>query len=178
MQMTAYETALSLAPDDPLLHFNKANLLFGLARFEESQAELLTVTRLRPGDILGAAVPLAAITWPADTTQARQHLQAALAAPGERLTPFTRAFYRAIALTGLGRAGPKRRSASWKPRRPPGPGRRPRSTTDTALLNRFRDPPLPGLELLLQFFEPVPASAQPQEQTGEQKEPAGRPSPA
>lgn len=131
MQMTAYETALSLAPDDPLLHFNKANLLFGLARFEESQAELLTVTRLRPGDILGAAVPLAAITWPADTTQARQHLQAALAAPGERLTPFTRAFYRAIALTGLGRAGPKRRSASWKPRRPPGPGRRPRSTTPT-----------------------------------------------
>ena len=28
--------------------------------------------------------------------------------------------------------------------------------TDTTLLNRFRDPPLPGLELLLQFFEAPP----------------------
>ena len=151
MQMTAYETALSLAPEDPLLHFNKANLIFGLARRHH----------LASRHHSGAAAPAS---------------RAGRA--GERLTPFTRAFYRAIALTGLGRAGPKRRSASWKPRRPPGPGRRPRSTTDTALLNRFRDPPLPGLELLLQFFEPVPASAQPQEQTGEQKEPAGRPSPA
>jgi hypothetical protein len=50
--------------------------------------------------------------------------------------------------------------------------------TETTLLNRFRDPPLPGLELLLQFFEPAPADAKAQGQPGEQKETADPPSPA
>ena len=173
----AYETSLSLAPDDSSLHFNKASLLFGLARFEDARAELLTVTRLRPGDILGAAVLLAAIAWPTDTTQARQHLQAGLASPGERLTPFTRTFYRAIALTGLGRA-----EEAISELEAAAPTRAAQKTThddtETVLLNRFRYPPLPGLALLLQFFEPTSASAQPQEQTGEQKEPADPASPA
>ena len=153
--LAAWDHALSLASDDPSLHFYKAYLLFGLSRFEEAQAELLTFTRLRPGDILSGAVLLAAITWPADTSQARQYLQAALTSPGERLRPFTRAFYRAIALTGLGRtedaiseleaAAPSRTSQETR-----------LDDTDTTLLNRFRDPPLPGLELLLQFFEAPP----------------------
>ena len=35
--------------------------------------------------------------------------------------------------------------------------------TDTALLNRFRDPELPGLEAILRFFETPPADPQAQE---------------
>lgn len=75
---------------------------FSLSRLEEAQAELLAVTRLRPGDVLGAAALLAAIAWPADTSKAQQHFRAALSSPGERLTPLTRTLYRAIALAGPG----------------------------------------------------------------------------
>jgi hypothetical protein len=69
------------------LRFNKGHLLFGLSRFEEAQAELRTVTELRPADILSAAVLLAAIAWPTDTSQARQHLQAALSSRGNTSAP-------------------------------------------------------------------------------------------
>ena len=134
---------------------------------------MLTVTRLRPGDILGAAVLLAAIAWPADTSQARQHLQAGLASPGERLRPFTRAFYRAIALTGLGRA-----EDAVSELEAAATSRTKQETrlddADITLLERFRDPPLPGLELLLQFFKSVGGRAQ--QQTGEQNETADPPS--
>ena len=173
--LAAWDHAISLDQDNASLHFNKAHVLFGLSRFEEAQAELLTVTRLRPGDILGATVFLAAIAWPTDTSQARQHLQAALTSPGERLSPFTRAFYRAIALAGLGQAedaiseleaaahSRTRQEASL-------------DNTDTALLNRFRDPPLPGLEPLLQFFETAPADPKAQEQAGRPTETTDPPS--
>ena len=163
--LAAWDHAISLDQDNPSPHFNKAHLLFGLSRFEDAQAELLAVTRLRPGDILGAAVFLAAIAWPTDTSQARQHLQAALTSPGERLRPFTRAFYRAIALTGLGRAED---AISELEAAAPSRTRQEASldNTDTALLNRFRDPPLPGLEPLLRFFETAPADPQTQEQAG------------
>ena len=175
--LAAYDRALSLAPDDPSLHFNKAHLLFSLSRMDQAQAELVTVTRLRPGDILGAAVLLAAIAWPADTTQAQQHLQAALTSPGERLTPFTRAFYRAIALAGLGQADDAIRELQAA-----APSRTKQETSlddaDKALLGRFSNPPLPGLDLLLQFFEPAPADAPAQDQTGTQAGTADPPSPA
>jgi hypothetical protein len=151
--LAAWNRALTLAPDNPSLHFNKAQLLFGLSRFKEAQPELLAVIRLRPGDTLGAAVLLAAIIWPADTSRARQHFQAGLASPGKTLTPFTRAFYRAVALTGLDQledaigelqaVAPSR--TSQKPSL---------DNADTVLLNRFRNPPLHGLEQIMQFFEP------------------------
>jgi hypothetical protein len=175
--LAAYDQALSLAPDEPSLHFNRAQLLFGLSRFEEAQAGLLTVTRLRPGDILGAAVLLAAIAWPADTGQARQHLQAALASPGDRLTPFTRAFYRAIALTGVGQAedaiGELQAVASSRTEHETR-----LDDADAALLERFRDPPMPGLELLLEFFEDTPPDIQTQEQADKQTAAADPSSPA
>jgi hypothetical protein len=116
-------------------------------RFEEARARLVTVTELRPGDILGATVLLAAIAWPAGAGQARQYLETALASPGERLRPLTRAFYRAIALTGLGRPedaiGQLEAVAGQQTKL---------DEAETMLLNRFRDPPLPGLELVLPFF--------------------------
>ena len=150
--LAAYDRGLSLDADNPSLHVNRASLLFGLSRFEEAQADLLTVTRLRPGDILGAAVLLAAIAWPTDTDQARQYLEAALASPGERLTPFTRAFYRAIALAGLGRT--EDAIGQLEAAAPTRTGQETRlDEADTKLLDRFRDPPLPGLDLLLQFFD-------------------------
>ncbi len=145
--VAAYDQALRLEPDDPSLHFNRASLLFARSRFEEAQAGLVTVTELRPDDILGAAVLLAAIAWPADAEQARQYFEAALASPGERLRPVTRAFYRAIALTGLGRAEDAVRQLQAVADQ--------QATLDeaeTMLINRFRDPPLPGLELILPFF--------------------------
>jgi len=167
--LAAYDQAVSLNPDDPSLHFNKASLLFGLSRFEDARPDLLAVTRLRPEDVLGAAIMLAALAWPADTGEAQQYLQAALASPGERLTPFTRAFYRAVALAGLGltedaiseleAASPARAENEMK-----------LDPTDTALLNRFSDPPLPGLKQLLQFFQP------PQGRDREQTEPPDPPS--
>ncbi len=151
----------------------QAHLLFGLSRFEEALAALLTVTRLRPGDILGAAVLLAAIAWPTDASQARQYLQAALTSPGERLRPFTRAFYRAIALTGLDRADDAlselQAAASSRTSEEEA-----LDDTDTALLNRFRDPPLPGLERLLQFFGAPQTASHAQEQADK---PAGTPHP-
>jgi Flp pilus assembly protein TadD len=58
------DQGLSLASDDPSLHFNKGELLFGLSRLDDAEAELLIVTQLRPDDILGAAVLLAAIISP------------------------------------------------------------------------------------------------------------------
>ncbi len=163
--LAAWDHALALDPEEASLHFNKARLLFGLARFEDAQPELTAVIRLRPGDILSAAVLLAAITWPADTSQARQHLQAAQSSPGERLTPFTRAFYRAIALTGLGQSEQAVSELQTATASRPDQNTR-LDDTDTALLNRFRDPPLPGLDLLLQFFELTPADTQAQEQPG------------
>jgi hypothetical protein len=97
----------------------------------------------------GAAVLLAAIAWPTDTDQARQHLQAALASPGDRLTPFTRAFYRAVALTGLGQAED---AASELQAAVPSRTEHETRLDDIALLDRFREPPMSGLELLLRFF--------------------------
>jgi DNA-binding transcriptional regulator GbsR (MarR family)/S1-C subfamily serine protease len=150
--LAAYDQALSLAPGDPSLHFNKGHLLFSQSRMDQAQAEFLTVEQLRPGDILSPAVLLAAIAWPTDTDQARQHLQAALASPGERLTPFTRAFYRAIALTGAGQA-----DDAISELQAAAPSRAKYETsldnTDKALLNRFTNPPLLGIEQLRQYFE-------------------------
>jgi hypothetical protein len=170
--LAAWDHALSLAPDNPSLHFNKAHLLFGQSRLEEAQAELLTVTRLRPGDILGAAVLLAAIAWPVDTSQAQQHLQAALTSPGERLTPFTRAFYRAITLAALGRT-----EDAISELEAAAASQTELDDTDIAVLNRFRDPPLPGLNQFLQLFETVPADPQTQEQTRKPTETTDPPSP-
>jgi tetratricopeptide (TPR) repeat protein len=157
--LAAYDRALSLAPKDPSWHFNRGNLLFSMSRFEEAQDEFLTVTQLRPGDILGPAVLLAAIAWPTAPDQARQHLQAALSSPGERLSPFTRAYFRAIALAGLGQA-----SKACTELKEAESVRTPQETKlddgDRIIFARFSDPPLPGLELIKQLFEPGPDGIQ------------------
>jgi tetratricopeptide (TPR) repeat protein len=160
--LAAYDQALSLAPGNPSLHFNKGHTLFGLSRMDEAEAELRIVIQLRPGDILGAAVLLAAIAWPTDTGQAEQHLQAALSSPGERLTPFTRAYFRAFALAGLGRA-----DLAVSELEAAVPSRTGQESslddTDRMLLAQFSIPPLPGLEQLRRIIEPDPDDTQTQE---------------
>jgi hypothetical protein len=66
------------------------------------------------------------------------------------LTPFTRAFYRAIALTGIGRTD---EAISELQAAAPSRNKQETSLADTnkALLDRFTDPPPPGLDLLRQF---------------------------
>ena len=127
--LAAYDQALSLAPEDASLHFNKGYLLFALARMDEAQAEFLTVEQLRPGDILSPAVLLAAITWPADTHQARQHLQAALASPGGGSPPSPAPS--TAPSPSQAQAAPTRPSANYKPQHPPATNRRHASTTPT-----------------------------------------------
>jgi tetratricopeptide (TPR) repeat protein len=152
---TAYDHAVLLAPEDPSLRFNRAHFLFGLGRLTDAAADLLEVTRLRPHDVLGAQVLLAAIAWPNDNSAAVEHFEAALASPGERLTPFTRAYYRALALAGRGRireatteletAQPARTSDEFT-----------LDATDAILLDRLRNPPLPGLDMLRELLQAVP----------------------
>lgn len=155
--LTAYDNAVGLDPDNPSLHFNKGQLLFALCRFHDAQAELEEVTRLRPSDILGAAVLLAAIAWPDDQDQAREHLRAALASPGELLTPYIRAYYRAFALAGLGdtaQAIAELQAAQ--------PDRTPSEVdlddADTVLLDGFSHPALPGIDLIRARLQQHPAS--------------------
>ena len=157
--LAAYDRALSFAPDDPSLHFNRGGFLFSMSRFEEAQDEFSTVMQLRPGDILGPAVLLAAIAWPVESNRARQHLQAALSSTGERLSPFTRAVFRAIALAGLGqvdKAVTELKEAES--------ARTPQETelddVDRIIIARFSHPPLPGLELIQQLFERRPDGIQ------------------
>ena len=153
--LAAWNRALTADGEDPSLHFNRGQLLFELNRIDEASEDMLAVTRLRPGDILGAAVLLAAITWPADQDQARQHLQTALASPGTSLTPYARAFYQAIALTGLGRAddatallqaAAQHLTASETML----------DAGDRLLLDAFSEPPMPGLDTLRAYLEPRP----------------------
>ncbi len=144
--VAAYDQALSLAPDDPSLHFNKGHLLFGLSRFDEAHDELIVVRRLRPEDVLGAAVLLAAIAWP-DTEKVAGCFQAALDSPGNRLNPTTRAFYRAVALTGLGQTDEAIAELKTAIR----PGTEDGwslDEVDQRVLDRFSSPPLPGLNAL------------------------------
>jgi tetratricopeptide (TPR) repeat protein len=160
--IAAYNQAISLTPDDPSLHFNKGQILFGLSRLDEAKTEFLAVTQLRPSDVLSAAVLLAAIAWPDNTQQARQNFQRALSSPGEQLTPFGRAYYRAIALSGLGRTDEAvtglQAAAGTRTAREMRP-----DDTNKVLLERFRDPPLPGLDQLRPFLECNPTAAEGQE---------------
>jgi tetratricopeptide (TPR) repeat protein len=150
--IAAHDRAITLAPDNASLHFNKGHLLVGLGRFEEAIPELLDVTRLRPDDVLGARVLLGAIAWPADAQEAREHFAAALTSPGTRLTPFTRAFYRAIALAGLGR--PDEAIAELEAAIAARPASEvPFDETDRRLLERFGEPPLAGLDALRELLE-------------------------
>ncbi|MGW0802657.1 hypothetical protein [Nonomuraea sp. NPDC002799] len=150
--LIAYDHAITLDPDNASLHFNKGHLLFGLARFEEAASELVVVTRLRPNDVLGAKVLLGAIAWPTNTDKATGHFADALSSPGEQLTSFTRTFYQALALAGLGRTeealselerGLPTRSADEMTL----------DHSDRLLLGRFRDPPLSGLDALCELLE-------------------------
>lgn len=149
---TAHERAITLDPDNPSLHFNKGELLFSLSRLDEAQTEFLTVTRLQPNDVLGAAVLLAAIAWPASTKQAREHLRNALSSPGEQLRPFSRALYHAIALAGLHRPEEAitelEAAATSRPE-----GELQLNNAHKAVLERFRQPPLPSLDMLLRLLE-------------------------
>ena len=150
--LAAYERAINLAPDEASLHINKGQLLFDLGRFDEAIPEFLDATRLRPGDVLSPQVMLAAIAWPDSTERAREHFAAALSSPGEQLTPFGRAFCRATALAGLDRldeaiteleaALPTRSMDDAYP-----------EESDKRFLDRFRNPLLPGLEMLRQLLE-------------------------
>jgi TPR repeat protein/Mrp family chromosome partitioning ATPase len=149
--VAAHEQAIALDPDNPSLHMNKGELLFSLSRLDEAQAELLTVTRLRPDDVLGAAVMLAAIEWSTNTDHARDHLRDALASPSKQVMPYPRAFYRAIALAGLGR--PTEAFAELKAAATARSQRDLRNVdSDKALLKRFDQPKLPGLNILLRLL--------------------------
>ena len=161
--VAAYDRAISLAPDEPSLHFNKGDLLFGLSQLDDAQAEFLAVTRLWPADVLGAAVLLAAIVWPTDPEQAKQYFQSALSSPGELLTPFTRAYYRAIALAGLGRsdeaAAELMAAAETRTDR-----ELELDDSDDKLFERFRNPPLPSLDTLRHILESIPSQITPGKQ--------------
>jgi tetratricopeptide (TPR) repeat protein len=157
--VAAYDQAIALAPDNASLHFNKGHSLFGLGQFTEAASELAEVTRLRPNDVLGASVLLAAIAWPNDPDAASGHFGAALASPGERLKPFTRAFYRAVALAGLGRTGEALADLEGAlPSRTA--GETSLDETDRRLLGRFLHPPLPGLDALFQLLDAPPHPTQ------------------
>jgi tetratricopeptide (TPR) repeat protein len=155
--LNAYDNAVSLDPDNPSLHFNKGQLLFGLSRHHDAQAELEEVTRLRPSDILGAAVLLAAIAWPDDQDRAREHLRAALASPGELLTPYIRAYYRAFALAGLGDTA---QAIAELQAAQPGrtSGEMDLDDADIVLLDRFSHPALPGIDLIRACLQQDPTS--------------------
>jgi tetratricopeptide (TPR) repeat protein len=150
--LNAYDRALRLDPDNPSLHFNKGQLLFNLGRFDEAIPELQEVTRTRPDDVLGARVLLGAIAWPAKQEEAREHFTAAISSPGALLTPWSRAQFRAIALAGLGRQGDAEREleASLPARSMDETGL---DDGDKQLLQRFQNPPLPGLDALRRLLE-------------------------
>lgn len=59
--LPAYDRALVLDPDNPSPHVNRASLLFGLARFEEAQDDLLAVARPVPRSAASRAGPAPAV---------------------------------------------------------------------------------------------------------------------
>jgi tetratricopeptide (TPR) repeat protein len=151
--LRVYNHAITLDPDNASLHFNKAYLLFGLDRLAEAATELAEAVRLRPNDVLGARVLLAAITWPDDPETALAHLATALDSPGEQLTPSARAFYRALALTGLGRTNEALTEIKTAlPTRPI--AETTLDQTDKCILDRFRNPPLPGISSIDKLLNP------------------------
>jgi tetratricopeptide (TPR) repeat protein len=149
--LSAYDQALAIAPDYASLHFNKAVLLFGAGRFSEAEPELRETIRLRPSDVLGALVLRAAMAWPTDQHEARKQFTKALSSPGDLLSPFTRALYRAIALAGIGRAEDAQQELrAALPAQSPDEKNLDEATT--RLLKQLHDPPLPGLNSLRQLI--------------------------
>jgi tetratricopeptide (TPR) repeat protein len=100
--LAAYDRAIALSPADVSARLNKAHVLFYLGEFEEATPELLNALRLRPEDALVSHLLLGSVALQADYEVASEHFAAALTAPGKLLTPFSRAFWRSLALTGLG----------------------------------------------------------------------------
>jgi tetratricopeptide (TPR) repeat protein len=154
--IAAYNQAISLTPDDPSLHFNKGQILFGLSRLDEAKTESSPSPSCGPATC--SAQRSCSQRSPGPTTLSRH----ALSSPGEQLTPFGRAYYRAIALSGVGRTDEAvtglQAAAGTRTAREMRP-----DDTNRVLVERFRDPPLPGLDQLRPFLECNPTAAEGQE---------------
>ena len=100
--LAAYDRAIALSPSEVSVRLNRAHLLFCLGEFDDSTRELVTALRLRPEDALIAHVLLGSIGLQSDPMESAEHFAASLTSPGKLLSPFSRAFWRSLALTGLG----------------------------------------------------------------------------
>jgi TPR repeat protein len=151
--IAAYERAIALDPDNPFVHVSKGELLLDLSQLDEAQTELLAAIRLQPDNVLHASVLLAAITWSTEIEQAKQYFRDAVSSPGEQPMPFPGAFYRALALAGLDRPGEAiaelKAAIDFYSRR-----EIQHFNASKSLLERFREPPLPGIDTLLRLLGP------------------------
>ena len=135
------------ALDTAVSEVSEANIGEMLAAYDD-------LLKAQSVDLIRAAVLLAAIAWPIDMGRAKEHLRDALSSPGDQLRPFPRAFLRALALAGLDK--PEEAIAELRAAVESYSSQEVQFlNADRALLERFRHPPLPGVEILLRSLEPL-----------------------